>query len=259
VRTVTATRYVAPLREGGSLPAVVEADDDGLYVVKFRGAGQGPKALVAELMGGEIARALGLKVPELVYIEVDPQLGRTEPDGEIQDLVKDSGGLNLALDFLPAALPFDPLLTPPMEYDLASAIVWLDAYISNVDRTARNTNMLMWHKAVWLIDHGASFYFQYREADFVPDAGKPFKNIQDHVLIRLARRLPDADARLAALLTPEVLREIVAKVPDAWLADDKVYATPELYKEAFWTYLTTRLQGPRAFAQEAIDAHTRRL
>jgi hypothetical protein len=259
VRKVTATRYVAPLREGGSLPAVVEADDDGLYVVKFRGAGQGPKALVSELLGGEIARALGLRVPEIVYIDVDPQLGRTEADGEIQELVQASGGLNLALDFLPGALPFDPLLTTPVDDALASAIVWLDAYISNVDRTVRNTNMLIWHHAVWLIDHGASFYFQYRETDFVPDAGKPFKKIEEHVLIRRAKAIRDADARLSSMLNERALRDIVRKIPDEWLADDKVYPTPDLYREAFVEYLAARLEAPRVFAQEANDAHSRRL
>jgi hypothetical protein len=238
---------------------VVEADDDGLYVVKFRGAGQGPKALAAELLGGEIGRALGLRVPEIVYIEIDPLLGRTEPDGEIQELVKESGGLNLAYDFLPGALPFDPLLTPPMDVELASAIVWLDAYISNVDRTPRNTNMLVWHHGVWLIDHGASFFFQYREADFVPDAGKPFRRIEDHVLIRRARAIPAADERLSPLLTREVLRDIVMSLPDEWLAEDNVYRTPQEYREAFLSYLVARLEAPRAFAQEANDAHSRRL
>src|SRR6266852_3245939 len=160
LRTVMATRYVTPLREGGSLPAIVEADDDGMYVLKFRGAGQGPKALIAELMAGEIARAAGLAVPEIVFVELDPELARTEPDPEIQALIRASAGLNLALDYLPGSVMFDPL-AEQLDASLASSIVWLDAYATNVDRTARNTNMLMWHRRLWLIDHGAALYFHH--------------------------------------------------------------------------------------------------
>src|SRR5919199_6850162 len=161
VRTVTATRYVTPLREGGSLPAIVEADDLGTYVLKFHGAGQGPKVLIAELVAGEIARALGLPMPEIVFVELDPVLGRSEPDFEIKELIEKSAGLNLALDYLPGSIAFDPLITPPPDSDLASAIVWFDAYITNPDRTARNTNMLIWHRKLWLIDNGSAFYFHH--------------------------------------------------------------------------------------------------
>ncbi len=257
MRTVTATRYVTPLREGGSLPAVVEADDDGLYVVKFRGAGQGPRALVAELLGGEIGRALGLRVPEIVFIEVDPMLGRNEPDGEIHDLVQNSGGLNLALDFLPSALPFDDLVKPSVEGELASSIVWLDAFISNVDRSARNTNMLMWHRNLWLIDHGASFYFQHRRTDFVPEAQKPFAAIKDHVLLRRANQLAAVDAPLTERLSESLFTELMALLPDAWLEGDKVYPTAEAVRAAFVAYLTQRLAFPHNFVKEAIDARTR--
>ncbi len=179
LRTVMATRYVTPLREGGSLPAIVEADDDGLYVLKFRGAGQGPKALIAELVAGEIARAAGLPVPEIVFIELDPELARTEPDPEIQDLIRASAGLNLALDYLPGAVTFDPVAEKP-EAALASAVVWFDAYVTNVDRTPRNTNMLIWHRRLWLIDHGATLYFHHtwdnyreRSRDCVPYDQRP--------------------------------------------------------------------------------------
>src|ERR1700716_2104533 len=160
MRIVGATRYVTPLHEGGSLPAIVEADDDGMYVLKFRGAGQGTKALIAELVSGEIARALGLSVPELVCAELDPDLARTEPDPEIFALIRDSAGLNLALDYLPGSVMFDPVVERPAA-DLASRIVWFDAFVSNIDRTARNTNMLMWHRRLSLIDHGATLYFHH--------------------------------------------------------------------------------------------------
>lgn len=257
MRTVTATRYVTPLREGGSLPAVVEADDDGLYVVKFRGAGQGPRALVSELLGGEIARAIGLRVPEIVFIEVDPMLGRNEPDGEIHDLVQNSGGLNLALDFLPSALPYDPIQKPPLDAELASSIVWLDAFISNVDRTVRNTNMLMWHRNLWLIDHGASFYFQHRRTDFIPDAQKPFVGIKDHVLIRRASQLAEVDPVLSARLSTSLFVELMDLMPDAWLEGDAVYPTVAAVREAFVAYMTTRLENPHDFLKEAIDARAR--
>src|SRR5580765_2422890 len=166
LRTVTATRYVTPFREGGSLPAIIEADDDGMYVLKFRGAGQGPKALIAELVAGEIARASGLLVPEIVFVELDPDLARTEPDAEIQDLIRASAGLNLALDYLPGSVTFDPLVLRP-EATLASRVVWFDAFVSNLDRTPRNTNMLVWHGKLWLIDHGAALYFHHDWSDYL--------------------------------------------------------------------------------------------
>ncbi|HEV7914822.1 MAG TPA: HipA family kinase, partial [Albitalea sp.] len=173
MRTVAATRYVTPLREGGSLPAVVEADDDGLYVLKFRGAGQGPKALIAELVGGEIARAAGLPVPEIVFVQLDAELARTEPDPEIQDLIRASAGLNLALDYLPGSVTFDPLAEQP-DAVLASSVVWHDAFITNLDRTPRNTNMLVWHGKLWLIDHGAALYFQHDWRDYLGRSTSPF-------------------------------------------------------------------------------------
>src|SRR5438045_2233428 len=203
LRTLTATRYVTPLREGGSLPAIVEADDDGLYVLKFRGAGQGPKALIAELVSGEIARALGLSVPEIVFAELDPDLARTEPDPEIYALIRDSAGLNLALDYLPSSVMFDPVVEKPAA-DLASRIVWFDGYVTNVDRSARNTNMLMWHRQLWLIDHGATLYFHHAPdwADHAGRAREPFAMIRQHVLLTKATALADVDEAMAAALTP---------------------------------------------------------
>src|SRR3954451_9254350 len=220
LRTVSVTRYVTPLREGGSLPAIVEADDDGLYVLKFRAAGQGPKALIAELVSGEIARALGLPVPELVLAELDGDLARTEPDPEIYALIRDSAGLNLALDYLPSSVAFDPVVEQ-VAPDLASRIVWFDAYVTNVDRTVRNTNMLMWHRRLWLIDHGATLYFHHGEA-WTADRGRaadPFRLIKEHVLLRRAGALAGIDAEMAALLTPAVIERIVAAIPDVWLED----------------------------------------
>ena len=217
LRTVVATRYVTPLREGGSLPAIVEADDDGLYVLKFRGAGQGAKALVAELAAGEIGRALGLPVPEIVLVELDPDLARTEPDPEIQDLIRASAGLNLALDYLPGAVMFDPLAERP-DAELASAIVWFDAYLTNIDRTSRNANMLVWHRRLHLIDHGAALYFHHAGGDYLARAAEPFPMIKDHVLLPPADTLRDADARLAPHLTADEIERIVGLLPDDWLA-----------------------------------------
>jgi hypothetical protein len=254
VRTVIATRYVSPLREGGSLPAIVEGDDDGLYVLKFRGAGQGPKALVAELLAGEIARACGLAVPEIVFMQLDPDLARTEPDPEIQDLLRASGGLNLALDYLPGSVTFDPLAgaTPAR---LASQVVWLDALVSNMDRTARNTNLLMWHRRLWLIDHGAAFYFHHGWTDPLARAADPFALVRDHVLLPWAGAIGEADAALAPLLAPERLRAIVELLPDAWLVPDDAFPTPAAHRAAYLQYLLRRLEAPRAFAHHAERAH----
>jgi len=195
LRTVIATRYVTPLREGGSLPAIIEADDDGMYVLKFSGAGQGPKALIAELVAGEVARAAGLPVPEIVLVELDPELARTEPDPEIQALIRASAGLNLALDYLPGAVTFDPIAEKP-DADLASAVVWFDAYVTNVDRTPRNTNMLIWHRRLWLIDHGATLYFHHTWNDYLERSRAPFPMIKDHVLLRFASALREVDATM---------------------------------------------------------------
>jgi hypothetical protein len=256
IRRVTATRYVTPLREGGSLPAIVEADDDGLYVLKFRGAGQGRKALIAELVTGEIARALGLRVPEIVFVDLDAALGRSEPDEEIQALITASAGLNLGLDYLPGSLAFDPLVAPP-EPRLASEIVWLDAYTTNVDRTARNTNMLLWHRTLWLIDHGASLYFHHTWRDYATRSRAPMPQIREHVLLPYAAALTEVDQELAARLTPERLTAIIDLIPDAWLGDEATFMSHEQHRAAYVEYLVSRVQSPRAFVEEAIDARAR--
>ena len=247
MRTVKAMRYVTPLREGGSLPAIIEADDDGLYVLKFRGAGQGLKALIAELLGGEIGRILGLKVPEIVFVELDAVLARTEPDPEIQDLIRASGGLNLALDYLPGSIMYDPLIEKPSS-ELASKIVWLDAFTANVDRTPRNANMLLWHKDLWLIDHGAAFFYQHNWDKFKENSQNPFRQIKDHILLPFADEIEKADTEFSAKLTPDVLSEIVALVPDEWL--ENANEQRKIYLE----FLTNRLNGNREFVKEAIDA-----
>ena len=250
LRTVAATRYVTPLREGGSLPAIVEADDDGMYVLKFRGAGQGAKALVAELVAGEIARAAGLAVPEIVLIELDGELARAEPDPEIQELIKASVGLNLALDYLPGSVTFDPV-ADRVDANLASAIVWFDALVTNIDRSARNTNMLLWHRKLWLIDHGAALYFHHAGDDFTGRSRDAFPQIKDHVLLAAASQLGAADADLAARLAPEVLQKVLALVPDAWLGDD-----PAGRRAAYTRYLALRLAAPRPFLEEALGARS---
>ncbi len=247
LRTVKPTRYVTPLREGGSLPAIVEADDDGLYVLKFRGAGQGVKALIAELLGGEIARVLGLRVPEIVFVELDTELARTEPDPEIQDLIKASGGTNLALDYLPGSITFDQLIQTP-DSILASKIVWLDAFTANVDRTPRNANMLLWHKELWLIDHGAAFFYHHNWEKFLSNAKNPFKQIKEHILLPFAGEIEVIDCELTAKLTPEILREAVELIPDEWLEN------PGEEREIYLGFLTERLAAPRNFVKEATDA-----
>lgn len=256
LRTVNATRYVQPLREGGSLPAIIEADDDGLYVLKFRGAGQGPKALIAELVAGEIGRALGLPVPELVFVELDPILGRSEPDFEIQALIKASGGLNLGLDFLPGALAFDPLDMRHLDLLLASSIVWFDAYVTNVDRTPRNPNMLLWHKRLMLIDHGAALYFHYAGKSYVEQSQIPFKQIKEHVLLPLASQLSEADAIFKSCLTSKLLQEIVALIPDIWLVNDALFDDYDEHRAAYSTYLLDRLAFSHIFVEEALHARS---
>jgi len=253
IRTVTATRYVTALREGGSMPGLVEADDDGLYVVKFHGAGQGPRVLVAELIAGELGRALGLTVPELVLVELDPALAPAEPDSEIQELLARSPGLNLGLDFLPGALAYRP--TTEVEQDLAASIVWFDGLITNVDRTARNVNLLMWGKRLWLIDHGAALYIHFTWRDPAGHARRDFPRIVDHVLLPYASSIAAADERLAPLVTPALLERIVAAVPDAWLLDGAgAHATPDEHRRAYVDYLLTRLEAPRPFVAEADHA-----
>ena len=258
-RTVTATRYVTPLREGGSLPAIVEADDDGLYVLKFRGAGQGPKALIAELVAGEIGRALGLLVPEIVLARLDPVLGRAEPDSEIRQLILASTGVNLALDYLPGALPYDPLVRPRVEAPLASAIVWFDAYTTNVDRTARNTNMLVWHKRLWLIDHGAALYMHHNWGDVAAMSRRPFAPIKEHVLLPLAEALAEADAAARHALSRAALAEIVAAIPDTWLDGEATFATHAAHRAAYLAYLTQRLEASLIFVEEALHARAQLL
>lgn len=254
LRTITATRYVTPLREGGSLPAIVEADDDGLYVLKFRGAGQGVKALIAELVAGEIGRALQLPVPEIVFMELDPVLGRSEPDFEVQELVKASPGLNLALDFLPGAVAFDAIDARSLDPLLASCIVWFDACVSNVDRTARNTNMLWWHKRLMLIDHGASLYFHHTGKDYMTYTGASFTPIKDHVLLRAASQLAEADALLKDRLTPAMITDIVNMIPAAWLEGDTLYPDQAEHRAAYIAYLLARLEASHIFVEEALHA-----
>nr|WP_237642571.1 HipA family kinase [Stenotrophomonas panacihumi] len=254
LRTVHATRYVTPLREGGSLPAVIEADDDGMYVMKFRGAGQGPKALIAELISGELARVLGLPMPELVFAELDREFARTEPDPEIQDLIRASEGLNLAIDYLPGAINYDPAAMRP-DPALASRIVWFDACISNVDRTTRNTNLMVWHGKLYLIDHGASLYFHHDWASAGDAAAKPFAMIRDHVLLPFATDIAAADAELAPKLDVDTLRAIVAQVPEAWLLPDPAFADTHAQREAYVDHLQQRLAQRRVFVEEALRAH----
>jgi hypothetical protein len=242
------------LREGGSLPAIIEAEDDGMYVLKFRGAGQGAKALVAELVAGEIARALGLRVPEIVFVELDPQLARTEPDPEIRALIDASAGLNLALDYLPGAVMFDPV-AEKLDTALASSIVWFDAYVSNVDRTARNTNMLMWHRRLWLIDHGAALYFHHAGDHYLERSRAPFPMIKDHVLLRHGSRLREVDAAMTGRITPDVIDQIVNLVPDTWLGETSPGKRKQ-HRRSYFEYLVNRLEAPRLFLEEAIRARS---
>ncbi len=253
LRTVNVIRYVTPLREGGSLPAIAEADDGFLYVLKFHGAGQGVKALIAELIGGEIARALGLKVPEIVFANLDEAFGRTEPDEEIQDLLKASVGLNLALHYLSGAITFDPTITTP-DAKLASQIVWLDCLLTNVDRTARNTNMLTWHKELWLIDHGASLYFHHSWHNWLEQAKRPFLQVKDHVLLPWATELDAVDAEFRLILTPERINSIVSLIPDDWLNDETEFGSPEEYRQAYAQFLVTRIEHSEVFVKEAQHA-----
>lgn len=257
MRTVVATRYVEPLREGGSLPALVEADDDGMYVLKFRGAGQGPKALVAELIAGEIARVLGLPIPEIVLVDVDPMLARAEPDPEIQDLIRKSEGLNLAMDFLPGALTFSDADVEFIGLERASQVVWFDAYVANVDRTVRNTNMLMWHDGLYLIDHGAALYFHHDWSTYERFARNEFSRICDHVLLRRANELVKVDREFRQLLTDEVLGQILSKVPGEWLETDTSLSDAVAYRTAYHRLLRERRDFSKLFLQEAVSCHDR--
>ena len=246
VRTVQATRYVTPLREGGSLPAIVEADDLGLYVLKFRGAGQGPLALVAELVAGEIGRALGLNVPELVFVDVDSALGRNEPDQEIRELLQASVGLNLGMDYLPGSVMFDPAAGDGAPAEVASKAVWFDSFATNVDRTANNANLLCWHKSLYFIDHGAALFFQHNWQDTAQMARSKFAAIRHHLLLRWATQIADVDAALRERLSPAVFEGILRLVPEEWLT-----AKP---RDAYIEYFELRLQSASEFVGEAIRA-----
>ena len=251
LRTVNVTRYVTPLREGGSLPAIVEADDGFLYVLKFRGAGQGLKALIAELLGGEIARILGIKMPEMVFAELNDSFSKTEPDEEIQDLLRTSTGLNLAVHFLSGAITFDPIVTT-VEPKLASQIVWLDALLTNVDRTARNTNMLIWHKELWLIDHGASLYFHHNWDNWEEQSKRPFVAIKDHVLLPQASEIEEVDKEFKKILTSEQIKVIVDLIPDDWLQNREL--TEEEEREVYVKFLENRIAVSDLLVKEANHA-----
>ena len=253
LRTVNVTRYISPLREGGSLPALAEADDDFKYVLKFKGAGHGVKALIAELVGGQIAKALKLQLPELVFANLDEAFGRSEGDEEIQDLLQGSQGLNLALHFLSGSITFDPVVTT-VDDKLASQIVWLDAYITNVDRTFRNTNMLIWHKELWLIDHGACLYFHHSWNNWEQHSKSPFALIKDHVLLPQASLLKEVDAEYKALLTNEKLEKIVNTIPEEWLVWEETDETPEALRNVYLQFLQTRLNNSEIFVNQAQNA-----
>ena len=252
IRTVQVVRYVTPLREGGSLPAIAEADDSFLYVIKFRGAGQGTRALIADLIGAEIARAAGMKVPELVFAELDEAFGRTEPDEEIQDLLRASEGLNLGVHFLSGAITYDPAANK-IDPLLASGIVWLDAFLTNVDRTARNTNMLTWQKELWLIDHGAALFFHHTWHNWEEQSVKPFIQIKDHVLLPQASELDTVNALMKNLITPQKIQAVVAQIPDGWLMNDDT-ETPDNKRAVYNNFLINRLNQSAVFVNEAKNA-----
>ncbi|HSP87752.1 MAG TPA: HipA family kinase, partial [Ignavibacteriaceae bacterium] len=244
---------VTPLREGGSLPAIIEADDDGLYVLKFRGAGQGPRSLIAELISGEIARAINLPVPEIVFVELDVELARTEPDPEIQDLIRASSGLNLALDYLPGAVMFNPV-ADNIDKKLTSLIVWLDAFTANVDRTIRNTNMLMWHRNLYLIDHGASLYFHHNWENFIERSNDSFPLIKNHVLLQSADFLKEVDNEISEKITTDLIKSIVNNIPDIWIDWDSSVQKKAEIKNTYVDFLITRIKQPHQFLEEAIRA-----
>ena len=253
LRTVNVTRYVMPLREGGSLPAIAEADDNFLYVLKFSGAGQGVKALIADLIGGEIARALGFKVPEIVFANLDSAFGRTEPDEEIQELLRKSEGLNLGVHYLAGAISFDAAINTP-DALIASQIVWLDALLTNVDRTAKNTNMLMWKKELWLIDHGAALYFHHGGGNWQQQAERPFVQIKDHVLLPLAGELDTVDTTFKKVLTAACITATVALIPNEWLIENAFDTTAEEMRHIYTQFLINRIESSSIFVKEAQHA-----
>ena len=253
LRHETLCRYIEPLREGGSLPALAEADDGFKYAVKFRGGGHGSKALIAEYLGGEIARRAGLRVPELVFLDLDEDFGRTEPDEEIQDLLQASTGLNLGLHFLSGALAWDVTVNKPDELE-ASKIVWLDAFIINVDRTVRNTNMLRWHGELWLIDHGASLYFHHSWKGWEEAALSPFAYIKEHALLPYATRLEEVDSKMHELITPEFIAELTDSIPDEWLTQSMPEISPDEQRRVYREFLSRRLANSKIFTDHAITA-----
>jgi hypothetical protein len=255
MRTVQATRYVLALREGGSLPAIVEADDLGLYVVKFRGAGQGALALTAEVVAGEIGRALGLSVPEIVLVEVDPVLGRNDPDAEIRHLLKASTGLNVGLDYLPGSTDFNAAAGDVVSTETASMAVWFDAFVQNVDRTPRNPNLLMWHRSIRFIDHGAAMYFHHNWETMAAKARSPFAQIEHHVLLQFASVIGEASKKAHTLLNEDTLREILALVPDWFLGEEEAVAK----REAYVSFFLERLEHSAIFEEEAEHARQRQL
>jgi hypothetical protein len=257
LRVVNATRYVVPLREGGSLPAIVEADDLGLYVVKFRGAGQGILALIAELLAGEIGRALGLRVPEIVFMELDAALGRNEPDYEIRQLLKASTGLNLALDYLPGSTMFDPAARDTAPADEASMIVWFDAFVQNIDRTPRNANLLVWHRKLYPIDHGAALFFHHDWPTMENKIAAPFGEIRSHILLPWAKQIGEAANIAHEHLTEPVLGGIVNLVPDAWLDAIPGGISANQRRAGYLEFFARRLKASAAFEEEAIGAHNR--
>lgn len=253
LRTVNVTRYITPLREGGSLPALTEADDGFKYVLKFRGGGHGTKALVSELIGGMVAKTIGMQIPELVFINLDEAFGRSEGDEEVQDLLQASRGLNLGLHFLSGALAFDPLINS-VEPELASKIVWMDALLTNIDRTVRNTNLLMWHKELWLIDHGSTLYFHHSWENWEKYALSPFPQIKDHVLLPQASMLDKADRELKKVLTKEKITDIVNLIPDSWLNWSNEHETVEDIRKVYSNFLITRIENSENFLKGAQDA-----
>jgi len=259
IRTLNATRYITPLREGGSMPAIVQADDGEQYVMKFVGAGQGRKALIAEWIAGEIGRALELRVPDQAFIELDEAFAPSEPDPEIYDLLRMSVGVNLGLRYLPGAFAFSPLTKPAPDEHLASRIVWFDAFVTNIDRTPRNTNLLWWQKKLWLIDHGASLYFHHRWGDYLSASRSAFAMIQEHVLLRWASQLNEADEFAHLFLNRDWFERIVARVPDVWLDGETQFANAAEHRRAYVEFLTTRLDSSAIFVQEAKDARARRV
>ncbi len=254
MRTVTAIEYITPLREGGSLPAVVEADDGETYVMKFVGAGQGAKALIAELIAGEIARSLDFRIPELVFVNLDPSIGQSEPDPEIQDLLNFSSGLNLGMKFIPHAANYNLLLSPKPTEDFSSRLVWFDAFVTNVDRTAANVNLLVQNQMIWLIDHGASLHFHHNWQDHIQQSETAFPLIKNHVLLKWASRLDDVDRIFRAQLSDSIFEGAVSQIPDQWLEGEKRFNNPDTHRRGYLEFLEHRLTITAHFVEEAKRA-----